>query len=355
MDSKLIYGIQQIGVGVENAEEAFRWYATRLGSDVIVFDDSNEATYMAPYMGGKSRNKRALMAVNMRGGSGYEIWQYLDRKPTKIAEEIKVGDFGIAIIKIKTRNAQISYDRLKSKGVNILSDIRREPDGRNSFYIKDPYNNILCIKEFDSWYTSNGFDLGGIFSCVIGVSDIEKSLGLYADVLGYDDILYDETGVFDDLAVLPNGNGKFRRVLLGHTEIRTGGFSKLFGESQIELIQSLDATPKAIFKDRYWGDLGFIHICFDIKNMKKLVTECKEKGYPFKVLSDESFDMGDANGHWGYIEDNDGTLIEFVETHKVPILKKLNWYIKLKNRDPKRPLPNWIIKALSLKKVRIRD
>ena len=355
MDSKLIYGIQQVGVGVENAEEAFRWYATRLGSDVIVFDDSNEATYMAPYMGGKARNKRALMAVNMCGGSGYEIWQYIDRKPSKIKEEIKVGDYGISIIKIKTRNAQTSYNRLKTKGVNILSEIKEEPDGRRSFYIKDPYDNILCIKEFDDWYAQNGFDLGGIFSCLIGVSDIEKSLILYADVLGYDKVVYDETGVFDDLADLPNGKGKFRRMLLGHHEKRTGGFSKLFGESQIELIQSLDATPKAIFKDRYWGDLGFIHLCFDIKNMKKLVEECTAKGYPFKVLSDESFEMGDANGHWGYIEDNDGTLIEFVETHKVPVLKKLNWYIKLKNRDPKKPLPNWIIKALSLKRVRIRE
>jgi hypothetical protein len=88
--------------------------------------------------------------------------------------------------------------------------------------------------------------------------------------------------------------------------------------------------------------------------MKQLVAECNDRGFPFKVLSDESFDMGDANGHWGYLEDCDGTLIEFVETHKVPILKKLNWFINLKNRDPKKPLPNWLIKALSLKRVKVK-
>jgi catechol 2,3-dioxygenase-like lactoylglutathione lyase family enzyme len=355
MDSKLIYGIQQVGVGVENAEEAFRWYATRLGSDVIVFDDKNEATYMAPYMGGNPHKKRALLAMNMRGGSGYEIWQYVDRKPVKISEEVKIGDFGINYIKIKSRNAETSYSRLKSQDVHILSEIAEEPDGGKSFYISDPYGNILCIKEFDNWYSPNGLDIGGIFSCLIGVSDIDRSLTLYSDILGYDKIVYDETGVFPDLAGLPNGDGKFRRILLAHKEVRTGGFSKLFGESQIELVQSLDAKQKKIFADRYWGDLGFIHLCFDIKNMKQLVDECAEKGLPFKVLSNESFDMGDANGHWGYIEDADGTLIEFVETHKVPVMKKLNWYIKLKNRDPKKPVPNWIIKALSLKKVKIKE
>ncbi|MEP1782940.1 MAG: VOC family protein, partial [Reichenbachiella sp.] len=64
----------------------------------------------------------------------------------------------------------------------------------------------------------------------------------------------------------------------------------------------------------------------------------------------EHFDMGDANGHWGYIEDNDGTLVEFVETHKVPLIKKINWSIKLKNRDPHKPLPGFILKAMAITK-----
>lgn len=69
-------------------------------------------------------------------------------------------------------------------------------------------------------------------------------------------------------------------------------------------------------------------------------------------MSGESFDMGDANGHWGYIEDFDGTLIEFIETNKVPLIKKLGLNINLRNRDPKKPLPNWMIKAMNLKRVK---
>ena len=44
--------------------------------------------------------------------------------------------------------------------------------------------------------------------------------------------------------------------------------------------------------------------------------------------------------------------IEFVETHKVPIMKKWGWYINLKNRDPEKNLPKWILKAMGLSKVR---
>ncbi|MDH5379747.1 MAG: VOC family protein [Cyclobacteriaceae bacterium] len=355
MVDKLIYGIQQIGVGVDDAAKVFEWYATRLGSDIAVFEDNNIATEMSPYMGGKPHKKKAILAMNMRGGSGYEIWQYLDRTPKKPKEEINVGDFGINVAFIKTREIQKTFDRLFQNGENIISEIVEEPDGMKSFYMKDPCNNLLKVKEHNSWYSKNGLEVGGTFGCLIGVSDINSSLKLYSDILEYDQVIYDQTGIFPDLEHLPNGKGTFRRVLLGHKPNRKGGFSKLLGESQIELIESLNNKPRKIFEDRYWGDIGFIHLCFDIKNMSALTKECSEKGFPFKILSSESFDMGEANGHWGYIEDPDGTLIEFVETRKVPLIKKLKLNIDLTNRNPHKPLPNWMIKALRLNRVKFKN
>ena len=118
------------------------------------------------------------------------------------------------------------------------------------------------------------------------------------------------------------------------------------------LIQAIENEPNKIFENRFWGDLGYIHLCFDIKNIKQLAKECSDIKVPFQVISGESFNMGDANGHWGYIEDFDGTLIEFIETNKVPLVKKLGININLKNRNPKKPLPNWMIKAMNLKRVK---
>lgn len=48
MNENIIYGIQQIGVGVPNVDEAFNWYGKILGADLLIFDDDNVATYMAP-------------------------------------------------------------------------------------------------------------------------------------------------------------------------------------------------------------------------------------------------------------------------------------------------------------------
>ena len=62
--------------------------------------------------------------------------------------------------------------------------------------------------------------------------------------------------------------------------------------------------------------------------------------------------MDNASGRFCYVEDPDGTLIELVETHKVPILKKIGWFLDLQKRDQEKPLPNWMIKMLALSKVK---
>ncbi len=351
-NKKLIYGIQQIGIGTDDANETFKWYSEKLGSSVVVFEDTNEATFMAPYMGGNSHKKHAILAMNPMGGSGYELWQYLDRTPQKPETPSCLGDFGINCVTVKTVDAQRSLENLQNKGVSILSSINTEPDGKRSFYVEDKHQNAIKIKEFDSFYSKKGNSTGGPFGCVIGVSDMEKSLKFYMDILEYDKVIYDKTGVFSDLSELKEGAATYRRVLLTYYKKRSGGFSNLLGESQLELIQCIDSsTPrKPIFQNRFWGDHGFIHLAFDVYDLDALVDECDEKGFPFQVLSNGAFDMGNASGYWGYIEDPDGTLIEFVETHKVPVVKWLNLNINLSARNPKKPLPEWMIKAMLWKK-----
>jgi hypothetical protein len=142
-------------------------------------------------------------------------------------------------------------------------------------------------------------------------------------------------------------------VRLSHSKERIGAFAKLLGPTEIELVQALERTDcRKIFENRFWGDWGFIHLCFDVQGIEQLRKECEAKGFPFTVDSSDTFDMGEAGGRFSYIEDPDGTLIEFVETHKVPVVKKIGWYINLKNRKPGKFLPTWMLKAMSLNRVK---
>ncbi|NJY63393.1 VOC family protein [Salinimicrobium sp. CDJ15-81-2] len=348
---KNICGIQQVGIGLKDAREAWKWYRKTFGMDINVFEDTAVARLMLPYTNGQVCERYAALAMNMEGGGGFEIWQHTRLTPNPPVFDVKLGDCGIYICKIKCRNVQKAFEGHMGMGLNIPGGLVKDPEGNLHYYLIDPYNNIFQVVEDSNFYMKQKSLTGGVAGVVIGVSNIEKAMKVYADILEYDRIVYDKTGQFNDFAALPGGKEKYRRVLLKHKP-RTGPFSKLLGPTQIELVQPIERQPDKIFRDRIWGEFGFIHLCFDIVGMDHLRRECNEKGFPFTVDSSDSFDMGTTAGHFSYISDPDGTPIEFVETHKLPIIEKLGWYMNLKDRNTTKPLPDWMVKTLRFSRVR---
>lgn len=354
---KIISGIQQIGIGVENLRESWKWYREQFGMDIRIFEEKAIADLMLPYTGGEPQARHAALAVNLQGGGGFEIWQYTERQPAAPIKKLQVGDLGIMAAKIKSNDVRKSYAFFQERGLNLYG-LSNDPSGEEHFFISDPYNNLFQVVKDHTIFRNEKKLTGATFGAWIGVSDIDRARKLYSGILGYDVVIYDKEGKFEDLSNLPGGNQTFRRVLLKHSKSVRGTFSRLFGPSRIELIEVKDRKPYKIYEGRQWGDLGFIHLCYDIKGMDALRKECQDKGFPFTVDSthkhDDTFDMGEAAGHFSYVEDPDGTLIEFVETHKLPVSQRLGWYINLKKRDPEKPLANWILKALKYNRVKDR-
>jgi catechol 2,3-dioxygenase-like lactoylglutathione lyase family enzyme len=352
---KIICGIQQMGIGVPDVQEIWKWYRTVFGVDVRIFEEAADAPLMTRYTGNVVHSRTATLALSMEGGGGFEIWQFTSRPTEKSKENIILGDFGLYACRIKSKDIQASYNHMKTNNVTILCEPQQLPNGQKHFLILDPNGNLFDIVEGSGWFMETNFTgkTGGVAGAMIGVSNIENSLKLYQEVLGYDKIVYDITDTFPGFDAIPNGNQKIRRVLLQHSENRKGPFAKLLGPTQIELIEAVERTDsKSIFKDRFWGDWGFIHLCFDVQGMDKLQEECTKAGFPFTVDSGKTFDMGEAGGRFSYIEDPDGTWIEFVETHKVPVMKKIGWYINLKNKKPGAFLPNWMLRAMRFNRVK---
>ena len=348
--AKNIVGIQQIGIGIPDLKVAWDCYSKHFGMDIPVFQENAEAALMTKYTGGKVHSRSALLAINLQGGGGMEIWQFTSRGTEPPTFDIQLGDYGIFCTRINCLNVKDTFENYKRQGLDILGEVEKDPSGNEHFFVCDPYGMIYQVLKGEEWFNSGKHLTGGISGCIIGVSDIEKSLNLYRDILGFDEVVYDKTGAFKDFEKLPSGASETRRVLLKRSKKATGGFNELLcgSSNQIELVQVLNRQPKKIFENRFWGDQGFIHICFDVQDMASLKMECEAKGFPFTVDSANSFDMGEASGHFSYIEDPDGTLIEFVETTKIPIIKKLGWYLDVKKRDPKKALPKWMLNMMSL-------
>jgi len=350
--TKIISGIQQIGIGTPNEEKAFDWYRKHFGMDICVFQDADEANLMTDYTGNEVHSRSATLAMNMQGGGGLEVWQYTSRNTESPSFDVKIGDLGVYGTRIKCKDLEQTFNFLKSNGVDLITGIKKNLAGEPHFFVRDPHGLVFQVMNENSWFSDGKHPSGGVAGCLIGVSDMERSLELYMDILEYDTVEYDEVDIFDDLRELNGGEQRIRRVLLSHSQPRKGSFSELLGPSKIELIQTFDRKPRKIYGNRYWGDLGFIHLCFDVKGMDQLEWECNKKGFDFKVDSKNSFDMGEAAGRFSYIEDPDGTLIEFVETHKIPIWEKIGWNLNVKNRPPEKPIPKWMLQFLRLNRVR---
>lgn len=345
-----ISSIQQIGVGTSDFRKSWDWYIEMFGFDVKILEDDTVAERMLPYTGGKPQKRHACIAVNLQGGGGLEIWQYSERTPTPASFPISIGDTGIFAAKIKCRDVRRFHQHLSSKWEKCTS-VSTDPSGTCCLYVEDPFGNTFQIIEQKDIFINDGHLCGGVVGAMIGVTDMDRSISFYQDVLGYDKIIHDRTGVFEDWSMMPGSDEKYRRVLLGRSTEPTGAFSGLLGTNTIELVQALEHKPKKIYEGRFWGDPGFIQICYDVTGMRALGEFFASKGHPFTVDScpnGEQFDMGEASGHFTYIEDPDGTLLEFVETHKIPVIGRLGLYIHLNEKNNRKRLPKLLFKMMGL-------
>src|SRR5262245_60605821 len=188
---------------------------------------------MVRYTGGKAHRRRAILAINLAGGGGLEIWQFTSREPVPSPVPIRLGDTGIYAARIKARGLRELHARIAARSPDaIVTPLVRDPLGNEHFFVRDPFGNPFQLIPGREWFRAKGdrFRLniwgsgspsassapnpvvGGVAGCLIGVTDIDRALALYRDVLGYDRVLYDREGVFDDLSRLPGGDIAIRRV-----------------------------------------------------------------------------------------------------------------------------------------------
>lgn len=88
------------------------------------------------------------------------------------------------------------------------------PDDRPHLWLKDRYGNHFDIVEGDDWFKTGKGVCAGVAGAVIGVSDMNKALSFYKDMLGIDEIIYSGEAPMIDVPDPQSSGEFFRRVLL---------------------------------------------------------------------------------------------------------------------------------------------
>ena len=331
-------------------DESLKFYRKFFGMNIPFFDAVAEAPLMDIYTRNETITKRASMIVNLQGGAAMEVIRPTSFEPVKASFEIQPGDLGIFATQIGTADVEAMHTFCIKNDPPFTSELSTRPDGQKTFFIKDLDGNHFQYVYSDHQYVDHGYPSIGATSCSIGVKNIEKARELYSDVLGYDKVIYDSTDS-KDFASTWSDYGSVRRVLLTQTAPPGGGFGKMLGENFIELVEATDREPKTIFQDRIWADTGFVHLGFDAKGMKALGEDLKMKGFGFTCDSNDALDMGTTKVHCTYIEDPDHTWLELIEVFKVPIIEKWGIFLNVEKRDPLKPLPDFMLKALRFSRI----
>jgi catechol 2,3-dioxygenase-like lactoylglutathione lyase family enzyme len=348
-----IQGMQHIGVAVTNMDRSVNWYRQLFGMDVPFFDSVQEAPLMDSHTRGETILKRASMVINLQGGCAFEVLQPASFDPKPASWEIAAGDLGLTTVQMKTKDIHKMHAHARLlAGEHCDETLSLTPWGAATFFMGDLDGNAFQILEADDSFARTAHPSGGVLGCTIGVSDMETSMNLYANHLGYNEVIFDETGIQSDWKHRPHGSEHYRRVRLTQSNSGAGGFGPITGRTYIELVQAKDRTGRFVFEDRIWCDTGFAHLGFDVRGMDSLGKALAEHGFGFRCDTADAIGMGETKVHCTYIDDPDECWLEMIEVYKIPIIEKWGLFLDVQKRGADESLPRWMLHALRFSRVR---
>jgi len=135
----------------------------------------------------------------------------------------------------------------------------------------------------------------------VTVSDMERSLAFYRDLLGMEQI---ETHRLE---------GETISKMAGKEDVIMEVVRLQAPESPGMLLDLQEyVRPQGKVSDGKLGDVGHSHICFGVPDMAQAYQELKAEGVKF-VSEPVSFDLGWAVVHVVFFEDPDGYILELMQ------------------------------------------
>ena len=183
-----------IGITVSDLDKSVSFY-----TDVLHFQkiadwsaQSGAADQLLNLKGSRPRTARLML-----GGEQIELTAHLAHKGRAIPADSHSYDHWFQHIAIVVRDMDAAYEQLRARKIRYVStapqtlpEWNRNAAGIKAFYFRDLDNHVLEIISFPpgkgdpKWQRRNGDLFMGIDHTAIVVSDTDKSLAFYRDLLG---------------------------------------------------------------------------------------------------------------------------------------------------------------------------
>ena len=189
-----VISVKQIGITVSDMDRSVAFY-----HDVLGFKKISDREWS----GEKAETLQGLFGVRIRivrmqlGDEMIELSDYLTPGGRSIPEDMKSNDLYFQHIAIVVSNMEKAYAHLKK---HMVMRVSTEPQtipvsnvaaaGIKAFYFQDPDHHDLELiffpkgKGLAKWQNANGKLFLGIDHTAIGISNTDKSLAFYSQLLG---------------------------------------------------------------------------------------------------------------------------------------------------------------------------
>jgi catechol 2,3-dioxygenase-like lactoylglutathione lyase family enzyme len=329
----MINGMQHIGIGVQNREDSYEFYNNALLLSVPMSKHEGHCTGVVPIIE-KDETRKVIISMNPYGGAAVEVFQYTSKTPVPVPGWIDFSCTGYLFYGVAVQNVKKSVQKiLKNKGRIITEATAFTPmndRGWKTAVFTDPFGITGTMVEYPGSFVGYGkknSKIGGIDYIAIGVSDIDRSVDFYKNMLGYDVEIYrddkNDKGIYEgecpEWDSLFGKGRKIKRALLARSEKPQGHFRHFLKGGMIELVEVGGNTGSYNYEGRHWGDIGFMELCFDVSDLKTAIDSLVSRGAELAVPI-YTQDMGQkTEASFAYIRDPDGALLEFAEIKSLPV------------------------------------
>ncbi len=310
----LFRGVDHIGVGVGDIDEAIAFYGEHVGFDDVRFDWTGEVPGIEAVAGRAPRARIAMLAnsgATPVGPGRIKLVQVLDGDgPPSPPEGQAWGEVGVCEICLHVRGVEEVHARLVGAGCEelmppIAASVVPHDVSLDISYVADPWGTKLELIEWTGlWHSLPGpARAEGVNHVAFGVTEMARTRAFY-EALGFGELLFESTEFFDPMAPWYKAPWYEGELPAQHMTMPMS--------SQGAAIEPVVLDPPGHDCRGAWGHLGPMEFAVGVASLEQGIAELERLGVGL-VGEPQTVDVGGGEWRYAYFAEPDGNYVSLVE------------------------------------------
>ncbi len=307
-------GVDHIGIGVGDIDEAIAFYGRYVGFDDVRFDWTGEVPGLESIAGRAPLARIAMLASGAAtpvGPGRLKLVQVLDADgPPAPPEGQAWGEVGVCEVCLHVRGVEGVHASLVAAGCEELMPPMSAAVVPNDValdisYVADPWGTKIEMIEWTGlWRSLPGpARPEGVNHVAFGVTDMTRTRAFY-ERLGFTELLFESTEFFDPMAPWYRAPWYSQDLPAQHMTMPM--------PPQGAAIEPVVLDPPGHDCRGAWGHLGPMEFAIGVSNLEQGIAELEHQGIGL-VGEPQAVDVGGGEWRYAYFAEPDGNYVALVE------------------------------------------